>query len=883
VDQANLQTLTSIQIIDGITNGPPREYGYSLAAPDPQVSYVEDVAVLFSSSQTRLKVLMSSGPVATRFVLLNSRSADNRHEAEGLGYNVADPGDPTNPPGFEVGGVVTYTNLRVARDMWTLDEFRIQQLAKYRIVDDQMNELHSMSKDLLTKADMALQNKQYDQFEAYSREAWGFEARVYPAAQQIASDVVQGVLFYLFLMIPFSYFVERLVFSFPDLRSQLVAVFVIFVSIFLIFSQIHPAFDITVNPGIVLIAFIMLALSLLVTSLIWSKFETEMQHFSQATSGVHKVDAGKGSIAMAAFSLGIANMRRRKARTVLTCITLVLLTFTVLSFTSIVNTIRFNKVPAPGIPRYSGLLLRNANWDALQDTAYRALNSEYGERYPVAPRAWYYGTTQGQATFLTINRADLNTDVNGVGGYDARESQITHPQDTLIAGRWFNEDDVYDAILPDKIATNLGISTADVGTATITFDGQDFLVIGIVDGDKFKNVRDLDNEQITPVDFISMAAQGVSALPGAAPPSGFLKYTHLDPETVLYVPYRTLINLGGDLRSVGIGFGNFVTVKQQLDQLMPRLDLNLYGSISGRNYRFSAIGATSSKDLDKIIIPIIIAGLIVLNTMLGSVFERVKEIGIFSSIGLSPGNIGMLFLAESLVYAVIGSVSGYLIGQGMSKIISTFNLLPGLYLNFSSMSAVMSTLIVVVVVLLSTLYPARKASQVATPAVDRIWKLPEPVEDAWNIPLPFAISGNQAAGVNTFLTEWLQSFEEQSVGDFLTQGIHTLQIDSELGSGYELTGRVWLAPFDLGVSQDIQLQTMPTKLEDVFSVTMRINRVSGDVSNWKRVNRRFLNVVRKQFLIWRTLSAEQRERYLEMAESEALAENDVTVAAAPSV
>ncbi len=62
---------------------------------------------------------------------------------------------------------------------------------------------------------------------------------------------------------------------------------------------------------------------------------------------------------------------------------------------------------------------------------------------------------------------------------------------------------------------------------------------------------------------------------------------------------------------------------------MPRLDLNLYAGENGQNHRFSAIGATSSQGLVNIIIPILIAALIVLNTMLGSVFERVKEIAHF--------------------------------------------------------------------------------------------------------------------------------------------------------------------------------------------------------------------------------------------------------------
>ncbi len=92
----------------------------------------------------------------------------------------------------------------------------------------------------------------------------------------------------------------------------------------------------------------MLALSVIVSLLVWGKFEEQLKQFNKSVSGVHKADVGKASIAFAAFALGISNMRRRKERTLLTCLTLVLLTFTVLSFTSIVNTIRYNDVGAPG-------------------------------------------------------------------------------------------------------------------------------------------------------------------------------------------------------------------------------------------------------------------------------------------------------------------------------------------------------------------------------------------------------------------------------------------------------------------------------------------------------------------------------------------------------
>ena len=892
IDQQALKSLTGVTVLDGATDSTPRQYGFVLAGNEPGVSYVEDVAVLFSTpgATTSLKVLMDSGPAATRFLLINSQPWDqvkkidpksrpctsDQQCAQGIGYAI-DSTDNGKENGYQnqllkpvvQNGTITDTALRVAQDMWTLDDFRIRQLAKYRILqldnmDDPITGLHHTASLYIASALKALQDKDYDAFDAFSRQAWAYEARVYPQAQATANDVVKGVIFYLFLLIPFAYFVERLLFSKADLKSQVGYAGLIFLVIFGIFSQIHPAFDITINPIIVLIAFVMLALSVIVSLLVWGKFEEQLQAFNRTVSGVHKADVGKAGIAFAAFALGISNMRRRKERTLLTCITLVLLTFTVLSFTSVVNYTRINDVHAPGTPAYQGILLRTATWDALQEPAYRLLNDEYGRQYHVAPRSWFFGTAAGQQTFLRLTRANAGTDLKGVVGFSPAEADVTHTDKALAAGRWFNPTDSYSAIIPQGIADTLGVTAADVGKVSVNFSGVPYLVIGILDPDKFKAIKDLDNESMTPADFQATQQQGSSGANATAAQQGFQEYQHLDPNNVLLVPYDTLINMGGDVRSVAINFGSTATTSKELKDLMPRLDLNIYAGEGTENHRFSSIGASQTQGLLTILIPLLIAGLIVLNTMLGSVFERVKEIAIFSSIGLSPSNIAMLFIAEALVYGIIGAVSGYLIGQGLAKLISVTGILPGLYLNFSSTSAEMAIGLVIAVVLLSTIFPARKASQVATPSVDRTWKVPEPDGDVWKISLPFAVTGAQAHGINGFLAEWFRSYEEQSVGDFLTQGIRTGTRVMENGLGYELTGRVWLAPFDLGVSQDLALETVPTDLQDVYAVHLTLTRLSGDVSNWKRVNRRFLNVVRKQFLIWRTLSAEQRDRYLAM-------------------
>src|SRR5439155_8728997 len=100
------------------------------------------------------------------------------------------------------------------------------------------------------------------------------------------------------------------------------------------------------------------------------------------------------------------------------------------------------------------------------------------------------------------------------------------------------------------------------------------------------------------------------------------------------------------------------------------------------------------------------------------------------------------------------------------------------------------------------------------------------------------------------------------IGDFVTQNVESEEFQHDNGLAYRIKCMTWLAPFDLGVSQKVAIETTPTDTPDVFEIKLHIDRESGDISNWKRVNRRFLNTLRKQFLIWRTLKQAERERYL---------------------
>ena len=74
--------------------------------------------------------------------------------------------------------------------------------------------------------------------------------------------------------------------------------------------------------------------------------------------------------------------------------------------------------------------------------------------------------------------------------------------------------------------------------------------------------------------------------------------------------------------------------------------------------------------------------------------------------------------------------------------------------------------------------------------------------------------------------------------------------------------KTWLAPYDTGVSQRVSLHAAPAEEEhDLYAVWVHIYRLSGDVDSWQRLNRRFLNVLRKQFLVWRTVDQEVKKVY----------------------
>ena len=119
------------------------------------------------------------------------------------------------------------------------------------------------------------------------------------------------------------------------------------------------------------------------------------------------------------------------------------------------------------------------------------------------------------------------------------------------------------------------------------------------------------------------------------------------------------------------------------------------------------------------IIMIAIVLISILNVMVMSVYERVREIGTMSAIGTAPGKIMGLFLAEGLSLGIISTLAGNIIGilgiyiLNIYKIKYAFgkmdNLLLSPTISFSELAWVSA--IILVVSVFATLQPAYKASR----------------------------------------------------------------------------------------------------------------------------------------------------------------------------
>jgi len=852
-------TIPTYQILNARRHVSPRRYGFWGASDVISVRQVPasqtGPACYYVEENEYFKLL-----TASKLTALNA----TEKEPLGTGYSAAT-------------GIGADFFRTIVNDMSVLNSFRVDNL---RGVSDEL------TKDFLKRGDEARAVMESawasHDYLVYLRKlysALGSHVKAYAQTAAITNDMLKAVVFYMAVMLPFCFFVQKLVFKFVRIEAQMGMFVLIFVATFIVFRMIHPAFRIAQAPEAMFVAFVMGGLGFFVISVLHSRFEGEMQLLFQTYTGMDTADVGYSTVTQQAMLIGVNNMKRRRIRTTLTTATIVLVTFTMLAFSSISKKMSPTIVPKGKKAPYTGLMYHWPGQMMDRATA-QVMERLYHGRADVNLRYWLMsprilGSWQPEIIpFHVASLPDKRTaQIFAVLGLSMLENGFIEPIPMVPGSRYFSSEDADEVILPSAIADTMGVTPGNMTGCRIVFKSREYKVVGILDDDRFRSIRDIDDRPLLPVQVKKQGSdKAAEELTGAVEEEGGAGVEYVDTSSMVVMPSRTLARIGGQPYSVSVRFKDDDPIWPHVEELLTATHAKFYVSsrlpfqagaagkrkISEGVYYMGTGYRTSIGGLSKLIIPLLIASTIILNTMLGAVYERKSEIAVYNAVGLNPTHIGTFFLAEAFVYSVIGSVGGYLIGQILSITLSKLGWVKDINLNFSSLSVVYVIIFTIAVVMLSTLYPAHMATKAAVPSGKRKWSLPPHDGKRMQVPFPFIYRADLATGILAYLDEYFSRFTEASLSDLIAHGIRREVGKDEKGRPvYNLLYHVALAPFDLGVTQDVTFVAKFDERVQSYRVTMDIERVSGQDTNWAATNKPFLERLRQYLLHWRNVSSAQ--------------------------
>lgn len=851
-DPRFLETLSHFSLIDVSRGGTPKRYQFSIH--DGQMFGL-------LPAQTRWQLLLRAGVGDNRMILLNLDPDFPMQTGKALKQAALEGGFTLDAP------LSTAPALVSARDFYTVNEWRMQRFNNAGISSRVIANLHDASLALLGEADQSIAKDDGPGLQRAASAALASGFRAYMAIRALGDDVTRGAIFLMILLVPFSVAIERLFFACRGIGRRIATGTGIFVLMTALLWSFHPSFRITSQPLVILMAFTVLLLSLVVIVIVLRRFENDMEKMRSGHAEASGAQTSRGGVIGSAVWLGIANMRKRKLRTALTATTIMLITFALLCFASSSNyqdrrQYTLYDVRSP----YPGVLLHQVGMEAFDPQAYDFLDNLLADEGPLVARYWWVGG-ESESWRLHVRQAAGGQQISlkAALGVMPGESALTQPERFLPNWERFSQGGA--CYLSEGTAKSLDVRPGD----SVLVAGASLELAGVFETTSLEHEwKQLDGQSMLPSDMtvgrVDMrsqdqrntdAAMGISLVVEAVAAVGG--------DDLIILPADFVRQSGGDLRSMALRRPSGEDAERLAMELMNVLAFPIY---YGDSNEVQVVVATPliPRPPRNLFIPLLIAALIIFNTMLNSVAERKKEIHIYTSLGLAPRHVGILFLAESATYGLMGSVFGYIAGQGLAKVLTAFDLMGGITLNYSGSNVIMTMGMVMIVVLLSAIVPAIMAGKLATPSKDMKWRVPEPQDGVIAEQLPFTVTRAAAGGLVAFIHDFMEAHADGGIGDFTVDNLALLPPDPAYVVGLQAT--TWLAPYDLGVRQGMRIEVIED-VDEICNIRVLLRYESGHPRTWWRINTGFLGELRRQLLGWRNVDHARILEYISQAEGHA--------------
>jgi len=824
-------------------------HGYSVWR-DSVVSWPDAIAFVSPNIPSELMISSTTDPYP--LVVINNASS-NAPEGRGI-Y-------------LRQGDWLLITPVQMARQVYTLAKARADML-RDKMANSPTMELYY--KKMTSYYDMLLTSmKNLDWGKVYvaAVNLWAFARGTYVASRTLLRDVILTAAFFAMLLVPFVFFLERLVFKKSGMQRILIMAG-LYILTYAFMIKFHPGFTIATNVYIVFLASAVFVIALMLVVFLAGEVNYAARFARRSILGAHFVDVERSSMISAAFSIAIENMRRRRLRSGLTLVSMIMVAFALTSFSSIFSSpipYVFNVPTAK--PFYTGIYIRRPTTMAyipIPEQLYLELSGLVSGVGHLLPRAWFY--TPGRFYYPIWGQTKIA--LAALVGIDPSDKMIE--EYALVNGTWFSPDDLFACIIPDSMFGNLTQLVKGFGLGSqIELWGLKLVVKGVFDSSILSSLPELDGIPggLLPINI---------KVPGGAE-----ALVRIPAYYVIIVPFKlTLMFFNQPPNTVSVVFPddtNFTVLEQIATAITYRTGWDtfvskviskekLYGVVKEYKARFwyTLKGAYS-------VIPPIIIGLFTLTlTMLAAVYERVRDIKVYSAVGLSPRHVAELYITEAIVFSIVGSILGYMIGTAIIYYMWHAGIYPGGFVpNVTSLAIVYILLGAIAFSLLSSLYPSLKASKLVTPSLERKWRVTQrPRGREWSISLPFVITEYEVPGLLYFLKEYLETYSIERTGPFYLPkpAAVTKGVTPDGRKVWRIECRMYLPPYDMGIIQQFLLSLIQRPGRDTYNVEIYLRRESGYETPWITANRVLIDGLRKQFLIWRSLGTEEKRRYIRAAQ-----------------